>query len=64
MTTAGDHELREKKDPRTILRDKKAIMIAQIRSFSRVVAFSLVMCRSFHSRVDDDPAVAIDIDGQ
>ena len=39
------------------------MMIAQKESFSRVVAFSLVMCRSFHSRVDDDPAVAIDIDG-
>ena len=40
------------------------MMIAQKESFSRVVAFSLVMCRSFHSHVDDDPAVAIDIDGQ
>ena len=64
MRTVGDREPGEKKEPRTILRDTKAMMIAQKESFSRVVAFSLVMCRSFHSRVDDDPAVAIDIDGQ
>ena len=64
MTTADDHERGEKKDPRTILRDMKAMMIAQTRSFSRLVAFCLVMCRSFRSCVDEDPAVAIDIDGQ
>lgn len=64
MTTAGDHEPGEKKDPKTMLRDKKAVMIAKRSSCSRLVAFCLVMCRSFRSCVDEDPAVAIDIDGQ
>ena len=64
VTTADDHARGEKKDPKTILRDMIAMMIAQARSLSRAVVFSLVMCRSFHSCVDDDPAVAADIDGQ
>lgn len=61
MTTVGDHEPGEKKEPRTILRDKNAMISAKMRSCSRGVAFCLVMCRSFHSCVDEDPAVARDV---
>ena len=61
MTTVGDHEPGEKKDPKTMLRDKKAVMIAKRSSCSRLVAFCLVMCRSFRSCVDEDPAVAVDV---
>ena len=61
MTTVGDHEPGEKKEPRTILRDKNAMMNAKMRSCSRAVAFCLFMCCSFHSCVDEDPAVAVDV---
>ena len=43
MTTAGDHERGEKKDPKTMLRDMKAMMIAQTSRFSRVVVFCFGM---------------------
>ncbi len=52
-----------RKIPGRRLRDKKAIMIAQISELLAPGGFPW-SCAAHSTRVDDDPAVAIDIDGQ